>query len=112
MATNSGLRPVSRPNEPFRSEESKDLLRHPEELVERIDAPVTKEEDDDNDGESDDEQTIVGACRLGPEWDAEPITDAHAALREAVEDADRDETLYDETPNASRQEAAEGEEEP
>jgi hypothetical protein len=31
-------------------EESKDLLRDPEELVERIDAPVTVEDDDEDDG--------------------------------------------------------------
>jgi cobalamin biosynthesis protein CbiG len=35
-------------------EESKDLLRNPEELVERIEAPVTIEEDDEDDGENED----------------------------------------------------------
>jgi hypothetical protein len=43
-------------------EESKDLLRDPEELVERIEAPVTIDEDDDNDGENEDVEVDRASC--------------------------------------------------
>lgn len=57
----------------------------------------------------------VQVLRYTPETDDERLVRYWFCSPECrnafVEDADRDETLYDETPNASRQEAAEGEEE-